>query len=240
MLEANFRDKNDINRREIKSYVIRSSKMAEKYKKALDEYGEKYLINGANLKSIFDEPPFSESSIYENNVFENSYSKRREIILEIGSGQGATLISAAKEKSETLFLGSDVYMEGIAHTIYTAQKNDLQNVKLYNGDANNILKAAPDGFFNEIWCFFPDPWHKRKHVKRRLIQKEFLDLAFRKLACKKFSSSLRVATDNADYKNQLLKLGFLQAPRFAFRPITTFEAKAIKANREVFDLVYNS
>ncbi|MDR2748280.1 MAG: methyltransferase [Bifidobacteriaceae bacterium] len=234
MIASDSKQGDSVKHRQIKSYVVRSSKIADKYKDALEKYGSKYLISDTNLEGIFDEPPFS-----KNSVSENSAPKRREIILEIGSGQGATLISAAKEKPDTYFLGTDVYLQGLAHTIYTAQKNNLQNIRLYQGDVNDILKAAPEKFFSEIWCFFPDPWHKRKHTKRRLIQEDFLDLASKKLACKKLSGSFRVATDNEDYKNQLLKLGFLQAPRFAFRPITTFEAKALKANRKVFDLTYN-
>ncbi|MDR3152598.1 MAG: hypothetical protein LBT85_04005 [Bifidobacteriaceae bacterium] len=202
----------------IKSYVVRSGKTAEKYQKAYEKYKTKYLINSESLANLPD-------------LFIKSDLSARPV-LEIGSGQGATLNFLAQKNPQRLYIGSEVYFAGVAHTIYTANKAENDNIRIFYGDVLDLLSNLPDNFFSDILCFFPDPWHKRKHRKRRLINQEFLDLAG-----KKHIGEFRVATDNQDYKNALLSLGFRQTTRPEIRPITTFEKKALAAKRPVYDLI---
>ncbi|MDR3128624.1 MAG: hypothetical protein LBT99_04830, partial [Bifidobacteriaceae bacterium] len=137
----------------IRSYANRSNKLPDKYALALKKYQKDYLINLNQLK---------------NNLVKWT-EQYKKIILEIGSGQGKTIVQAAISEPETLFIGSEVYLAGLAHTVYSAHMQSLDNCKLYNGDVNNLLQIVPDNFFQDIWYFFPDPWPKRKHHKRRLI-----------------------------------------------------------------------
>jgi tRNA (guanine-N7-)-methyltransferase len=170
------------------------------------------------------------------------------IVVEIGSGQGNQLVHAVQSDvaadgiSNTLYIGVEVYKTGVAHTLLLARNAELEGtdyqllmvdaVELFealiaNRDQNSIVQI------DELWTFFPDPWPKKRHHKRRLIDVQFFELVKKVL---KPGGIWRVATDWADYAAQIEDVTHT-APgkRFAGRVLTNFEKKGIAAGREIFD-----
>lgn len=169
-------------------------------------------------------------------------------ILEIGFGNGAALIALAAAHPEQDYLGIEVHRPGVGALLLAVETQTLKNVRVICADAVEVLThALPDASLAGIQIFFPDPWHKQRHHKRRLIQAEFAALLTRKLAV---GSGLHVATDWRDYAQQIL--GVLDAtphlannagtgqfsPRPEQRPVTRFEQRGQGLGHAVFDLIY--
>jgi tRNA (guanine-N7-)-methyltransferase len=169
------------------------------------------------------------------------------LVVEIGSGQGHAIVAAASARPADDFLAVEVFRAGLARTMLDAERAGLGNLRLVEANAPEVLEhLLPAGSVDEIWVFFPDPWHKKKHTKRRLVQREFPPLAVRAL---RPGGILRLATDWEDYALQMREVldaaaGLDRdfegewAPRFDGRAHTAFERKGERAGRAIRDLAY--
>lgn len=169
------------------------------------------------------------------------------LIVEIGSGQGHAIIHAAASRPDADFLAIEVFRAGLARTMLDADRAGVHNLRLVEANAPEVLEhLLPEAFVSELWVFFPDPWHKNKHTKRRLVTSEFAAVAAGAL---EDGGMLRLATDWEDYALQMRDVlgdapGFDTAfdgdwaPRFEGRVLTAFERKGARAGREIRDLAY--
>jgi tRNA (guanine-N7-)-methyltransferase len=177
-----------------------------------------------------------------------AFSRDAPLIVEIGFGNGESLAQMAAAAPEKNFLGIEVHRPGIGHLLLKVQALALQNVRVYCGDAVEFLREkVADGSLSGIQVFFPDPWHKKRHHKRRLITPEFARLAVRKL---KSGGIFHLATDWEDYARQMLQVlesceGLTNAAGIhAFserpdqRPLTKFEARGKSLGHGVWDLIF--
>ncbi|GAA2524366.1 tRNA (guanosine(46)-N7)-methyltransferase TrmB [Rarobacter incanus] len=223
-----------IPRRQIRSYVQRSSRLGPRLQGHWDKYGPRYLVDLPRDSSAMGiDPDFRWDP-------QHHFARPAQTILEIGSGRGETIAHAAAQLPATNFIGCEVYAPGVAGILGRAGQADLDNVAIVHADATTLLEATlPAGSISELWVFFPDPWHKSRHHKRRLISDSFADLAARVL---KAGGTWRIATDWPDYADQIGQVirdssQFEGGPtsRFDLRPLTRFEAKAHDEGRSVTD-----
>ncbi len=166
--------------------------------------------------------------------------------LEIGFGNGEALVTMAKAHPENDYLGIDMYRPGVGHLLLQIKAAELSNVRVMCADAVEILQDhLPAHCLDSVYLFFPDPWPKRRHEKRRLLQAEFVKLLGQRI---KFGGSLHLATDWKAYAEQMLEVledapffvncvgGF--APRPPERPLTKFEQRGLRLGHGVWDLLY--
>jgi tRNA (guanine-N7-)-methyltransferase len=233
--------------------VRREGKIPARSQRAWDELGELHVIQdlGAavefvkRLKSDFTAASEKNDGQRSQEVKQKQAKEVYEkIVLEIGTGQGNQIIHAATEHPENYYIGVEVYKTGVAHTLLLAKKAGASNFTLMLLDAAELLDTlagADDttGLFDEVWTFFPDPWPKLRHKKRRLIDGEFLKSVKRVL---KRGGCWRIATDWDDYADQIRAVDDKMActPRFDGRVLTNFEKKGIEAGREIYDFCYTS
>jgi tRNA (guanine-N7-)-methyltransferase len=179
---------------------------------------------------------------------ESVFGRSAELVLEIGGGQGEAIIAGALAHPDRDYLGCEVFRPGLARTMMelhaTGSTGPPGNVRLVQADAVDALQALPERRLSEVWTFFPDPWPKLKHHKRRLVTQDFAAL----LASRMRSGGVwRLATDWADYAAQMRSVladsvdfenAFPgDAPRFD-RPVTKFEQRAALEGRPVVDLAF--
>ncbi len=170
--------------------------------------------------------------------------------LEIGFGTGQSLLALAAAHPELNLIGVDTHKPGIGAVLLGMQQQDLSNIRLYDADVIDVLEQCiPPDSFEGIQIFFPDPWPKRRHYPRRLIQASYVQLMITKL---KMNGSLHLATDWEDYAKQMLQVLSQEtalknvagphqfAPtRSVYRPvITKFEARGIKEKRKIWELQF--
>ncbi len=169
-------------------------------------------------------------------------------VLEIGIGDGESLLALATARPEADFLGVEVHRPGIGHCLLGIESRGLTNVRLICHDAVEVLeKQLPDATLDEVLLYFPDPWPKKRHHKRRIVQPGFIELLARKL---KPGGTFRLATDWAPYAEHMLEVlrgspslvnvspnGDF-APRPDSRPQTRFERRGERLGHEVFDLAF--
>jgi tRNA (guanine-N7-)-methyltransferase len=175
------------------------------------------------------------------------WGRRAPLIVEIGSGQGHAIMHAATAHPDHDFLAVEVFRAGLARTMLDAERAGVGNLRLVEANAPEVLEhLLPAASVDELWVFFPDPWHKNKHTKRRLVQPEFAPLAARAL---RPGGALRLATDWEDYALQMRDVlddaaGLARdfegewATRFDGRVRTAFERKGERAGRAIRDLTY--
>jgi len=176
---------------------------------------------------------------YHKEIFDTKNNKKN--ILEIGFGNGNSIINISKDKKINCF-GIESYVNGIQAVEQYINKNNINNVFIYKGDAIEIIEENfPDNFLDKILLFFPDPWPKNKHRKRRIVNLYTLKLFFKKI---KKEGVLQFATDHIEYayniKNMLslyLQRDILFSSNRGHRPITKYENKAIKKNNIIFDII---
>jgi tRNA (guanine-N7-)-methyltransferase len=129
------------------------------------------------------------------------FKDHQPINFEIGFGSGDFLASIALIKPNEIFIGCEPYKQGLANLLENIVQNGIANVLLWNDDARLLLQQIPDRFLTRVFILFPDPWHKVKHYKRRIINKDLLDLLAKKIS---LSGRLFIATDHEDYKNWII------------------------------------
>jgi tRNA (guanine-N7-)-methyltransferase len=215
----------------IRSFANRSRNLKPKQQMLFDDAWKIYGLNQTNGEVNF-------AKVFANNL---------PIILEIGFGMGDNLLALAKDKPEYNYLGIDVYLPGAAKLITSLSEQNIPNVRVFHGDIVEILKVIPDESLAKILIFFPDPWPKRRHHKRRLIQTEFCKALVKKL---QHGGMLYLATDWEDYAKHTLKvleaISELQnnagphkfADRVDFRTLTKFEMRGQNLGHKIFDLAF--
>ena len=223
------------------SFVRRSGRMSEAQDRAWEELSPRYLLPVARDAASTSVLPGS--AIDPATVFGRSAP----LVVEIGSGQGHAIVHAASTTPGTDFVAVEVFRAGLARTMLDADRAAADNLRLVEANAPEVLEhLLPEASVDELWVFFPDPWHKAKHNKRRLIAPAFVPIAARAL---RDGGTLRLATDWEDYALQMRDVladaaDFAPAfegewaPRFDGRVMTAFERKGIAKGREIRDLAY--
>lgn len=176
------------------------------------------------------------------------FKRQAPCVLEIGFGMGASLLIQAQQNPQIDYLGIEVHRPGLGQVLAEADQKNLTNIRVLCGDAKEVLmQCIADNSLDGIQIFFPDPWHKRRHHKRRLIQTEFVSLLIQKLTP---HGKLCLATDWEDYAKQMLRVlnefptltniaGENQfAPRPLERPLTKYELRGQRLGHGVWDLVF--
>lgn len=158
------------------------------------------------------------------------------VVIEIGSGDGLSALAFARKFPEKVIVAIDVYTPGIAQLIHEAEVNNLKNIKVVIGDALTVLKNnVSDQSLEALHIFFPDPWPKKRHHKRRLLNKNNIAILKSKL---KPNSKIFIATDWAEYAQVIQEeLRAKLQPRPDWRPISKFEKKAINEGRKISELI---
>ncbi len=172
------------------------------------------------------------------------FVKKQAVVLDIGFGNGESLITLAEQHPEFNFLGVEVYRPGIGSLLRNAYDSKLENIRVINTDVVELLQNnIAANSFSAALIWFADPWPKRRHHKRRLIQVPFLELLAEKLLDK---GELNIATDWQPYAKHIretVKLSslFVDIPASTFirqRPQTKFEQRGGRLGHEIFDLIY--
>ncbi|PHS72773.1 MAG: tRNA (guanosine(46)-N7)-methyltransferase TrmB [Cycloclasticus sp.] len=171
------------------------------------------------------------------------------ITLEIGFGNGESLAEMASSSPERNFIGIEVHRPGVGHLLRLVLEKELDNVRVFDTDAIDVLlHAIPESSLDCVQLFFPDPWHKKRHHKRRLVQASFLDLIHSKL---KTGGAFHAATDWENYAEHIMGTlnthqGFINtndsgyAERPDHRPLTKFENRGLRLGHGVWDLIFRS
>lgn len=217
--------------RTVKSFVIRSGRMTEAQKLAVNDNWSHYGLDLAAGK--FDA--------------QQIFGRKAPLVLEIGFGMGDSLIAMAQTHPEQDYLGVEVHAPGVGNILRLAQAAALANLRVYKADAKDVLiQAIGNGTLTRIQIFFPDPWHKTRHHKRRLIQPEFVQELRSKLVP---GGVLHLATDWEPYARHMLQvLGSAEGLRNCCgkevwatkheRPQTKFEKRGQTLGHGVWDLLF--
>ena len=220
--------------RKIQSFVRRSGRISKAQSIGLNELWHDYGVD-LNEKKL----DFNKLFLSKNNV-----------TLEVGFGNGDSLLEMAIDQPNQNFLGVEVYEAGVGRLINEANKNKLSNLKIIKDDAvealtNNIL----DNSISHFQLYFPDPWHKKKHHKRRIVQISFLDLLSNKL---KKDGIVHIATDWENYAEHIMELleshshfkncagDHMYSLRPKNRPLTKFENRGQKLGHGVWDIIFTN
>jgi tRNA (guanine-N7-)-methyltransferase len=216
--------------REVLSYSRRGNRFTPSQAAAWEAHHAEWVIPDEAV----DRPGFS---------FADWFGRDAPLIVEIGSGVGEATAALAAARPAYDVLAFEVWRPGVADTLWRVAEAGAQNVRLIGVDAVWSMEhlLAPDAV-EELWTFFPDPWPKSRHHKRRLVNASFARLAASRLAP---GGVWRLATDWADYADQMRSVLDAEpaleggpVPRWDERPVTKFERKGIEAGRAITDLAY--
>ncbi len=218
--------------RQIRSFVLREGRMTKGQQRAMDELFPQMGIE-------FTPQPLSFSEVFGND---------QPVILEIGFGMGKSLAEQARNYPERNYLGIEVHRPGVGACLLLAEEFELRNLRVMNHDAVEIIQQMiGDESLSGVQIFFPDPWHKKRHHKRRIVQPHFVEQLKQKL---KPGGFLHLATDWENYAEHMLEV-MQQAegwqnlsqtgdyiPRPDDRPLTKFENRGQKLGHGVWDLMF--
>jgi len=219
-------------KREISSFVRREGRISKRQERAMSEYWPKLGLEVAN-----GVPDYAE-------VFGNASP----LVLEIGFGMGGSLVEMAKAHPELNYLGIEVHTNGVGAILADIHDETIPNLRIFKEDAKDVLQSCiANNSLSCIQVFFPDPWHKKKHNKRRLIQPEFVEFLSTKL---QVGGELHLATDWQHYAEQMMEVmtasdafinvngegEYLKAQ--ARRPETKFERRGMRLGHGVWDLLF--
>ena len=216
--------------RPIRSFVLRVSRTSNAQRRAVDELLPRFGI-------AFAPRPLDLDAVY---------GRRASRVLEIGFGMGEALAELAQTNPEHDFLGIEVHTPGVGNLLKLVDASGLTNVRVISHDAVEVLThMIPPDCFDGVHIFFPDPWPKKRHHKRRLIQPAFVRLLASRM---RPGGYLHLATDWVEYAAQMLAVASAEpllvntvadyAPRPASRPLTKFEQRGIRLGHEVRDLLF--
>ncbi|MBT1177366.1 tRNA (guanosine(46)-N7)-methyltransferase TrmB [Bifidobacterium callimiconis] len=180
--------------RELMSFVRRSSRLDKRLQKAWDNYADTYLLDLPQVggRELSVAPDFR----FDRAFTERTWGNGNPLIVEIGTGQGENIVAAAQNNPETNFLALEVYRPGVAHALLKAGKYELSNLRVAEVNAPDLMKVCESGLLEEVWTFFPDPWPKTRHHKRRIVQDALAAEVHRAL---REGGLWRIATDIEDY-----------------------------------------
>jgi tRNA (guanine-N7-)-methyltransferase len=219
-------------RREIRSFVRREGRITPAQKEAVESLWPEYGIEKSDLADL-----------------DKVFARKAPRFLEIGCGTGDAIISVARENPDNDYIGIEVYLPGLGSMLQAIKQHKLSNVRLVRDDAMECLRETmPDQILDGVMVFFPDPWPKKRHHKRRLIQPKFLSLIAKKL---KRHGRLFIGTDWQDYADHIIEITAnhpelsnlagkeIYAPRPAWRPLTRYEKRALRLQHIVRDFVFS-
>jgi tRNA (guanine-N7-)-methyltransferase len=222
-------------RREIRSFVRREGRMTDSQKRAIDELWPRFGVDA----------PLDRG---HGPLLQTIFKRAAPVALEIGFGNGEHLLTRAAAEPDRNFLGVEVHRPGVGRVLNRAAAANLSNLRVACADAVEVLRDwLPEASLAEIIVYFPDPWPKKRHHKRRLIQPQFAALAASRLAP---GGLLKLATDWEPYAVHMLTTldaepqlansapqgGYVTRP--AERPLTRFEVRGQRLGHAVFDLIY--
>lgn len=218
--------------RQIKSFVKREGRLTKGQAKAIDD---NWATMGLNHKAEL---------LNYSEVFGND----NDVVLEIGFGMGKSLVAMAKAAPDLNFIGIEVHKPGVGACLMEAEEHGVTNLRVYEHDAVEVLAdCIPDGSLAKLQLFFPDPWHKKRHHKRRIVQLEFAENLRKKL---KIGGVFHMATDWENYAEHMLEVmsnapGYKNqsetgdyVPRPDARPLTKFEQRGHRLGHGVWDLMF--
>jgi len=225
-------DENGRAMRRIRSFVRRQGRLTKGQQHALDNYwplmGVEYQAQPIDLVDLF--------------------GREGPVVLEIGFGMGASLVTMAGNNPQQNFLGIEVHSPGVGACLGSAHEAGVDNLRVMCHDAVEVLEnMIPDNSLRMVQLFFPDPWHKARHNKRRIVQVPFAELVMRKL---KLGGTFHMATDWESYAEHMLEVmssieGYKNqsednsyVPRPESRPLTKFEQRGQRLGHGVWDLMF--
>lgn len=224
---------NDLRQREIRSFVRRQGKITSGQKRALQTLSAQWVV------------PFSGAPLPLETIFTNP----NPVTLEIGFGMGESTAAIAQARPEMNFLGVEVYDAGVGALMQKAQAQGLNNIRIIQDDAVAVVRHGlePESLAG-AHVFFPDPWPKKRHHKRRLLKAEFVAALASRL---KAGAALHIATDWPDYAQEILEVLLREpllmnaspnadgyCPRPDYRPLTKFEQRGLRLGNPVADLIF--
>ena len=219
-----------LHRRRIRSFVTRAGRLSPGQQRAIDELGPRYVA------------PYSPQPADWDALFGRTAPR----VLEIGFGMGATTAEIAAARRGDDFIGVEVHEPGVGALLKLIGEQGLGNIRILQHDAVEVLEhmIAPDSL-DGVHIYFPDPWHKARHHKRRLIQTKFVALLVSRM---KPGAYIHLATDWQNYAEQMLEVLSAEpalentadgyAPRPDFRPVTKFERRGLRLGHGVWDLMF--
>lgn len=218
--------------RKVRSFVLREGRLTKGQAQAIEAHwgsmGLDYSPEPLDLNAVF--------------------AREADTVLEIGFGMGASLVTMAKEAPELNFIGIEVHKPGVGACLADAGEAGVTNLRVFHHDAMEVLEhAIADNSLARLQLFFPDPWHKKRHHKRRIVQPAFAELVRRKL---KIGGVFHMATDWENYSEHMLEV-MNAAPGYRnlssdstvvlrpdYRPLTKFEARGQRLGHGVWDLMF--
>jgi len=218
--------------RQVRSFVVRAGRMTEGQERALKEnwpvYGLELGGGMLDLATLFGNP--------------------RPVVLEIGFGMGDSLIEMARRAPEKGFIGIEVHPPGVGRLLARAREEGLDNIRVFCDDAIEVLaQCIPDAALDGVQLFFPDPWPKKRHHKRRIVQPAFAQTIRTKL---RIGGTFHMATDWQNYAEHMMEVmsaaaGYRNAagegeysPQPEWRPVTKFQKRGENLGHGVWDLIF--
>ncbi|MCL1141528.1 tRNA (guanosine(46)-N7)-methyltransferase TrmB [Shewanella gaetbuli] len=218
--------------RKVRSFVLREGRLTKGQAQAIESHwpamGLEYSPQPIDLNAVF--------------------GREAETVLEIGFGMGASLVQMAQAAPQQNFIGIEVHKPGVGACLADAGEAGITNLRVYHHDAMEVLEnSIADGSLDRLQLFFPDPWHKKRHHKRRIVQPEFAQLVRRKL---KIGGVFHMATDWENYSEHMLEVmsaaeGYKNqsttgtvVERPDHRPLTKFEARGQRLGHGVWDIMF--
>ena len=218
--------------RPIRSFVRREGRLTAGQARALEDLWPRYGVEPGD--NVLD--------------FKSLYGRNAPVILEIGFGNGESLATIAEAHPQNNYIGIEVHRPGVGSLLLRLEERGITNVRVINQDASEVLQRnIPDASLAAVYLFFPDPWPKKKHHKRRLLQPGFAQLVRCKLA---IGGIFHMATDWQDYAEHMVAVmseaeGFVNkagggsySPKPEYRPETKFERRGLNRGHGVWDLVF--
>ncbi len=219
-------------RRRIRSFVIRPGRMTDGQRRALEQGMPRFGLDLAG--GVLDA--------------QAAFGRPGPLVMEIGFGMGQSLVQMAAARPDTNFIGIEVHRPGVGRLLHSMAEQGVDNIRVYCEDAVEVLEQCiPDAGLDGVQIFFPDPWHKKRHHKRRLIQPAFVKLLCRKLAP---GAVLHLATDWENYAEHMMEVLSEEprlentagpgqfSPRPEYRPLTKFEQRGQRLGHGVWDLLF--
>ena len=219
-------------RRRIRSYVLRAGRMTPGQQRGFDQNWGRWGLQ--HVDGLLD--------------FDATFGRAGPRVLEIGFGMGQSLVAMAAASPATNFVGIEVHRPGVGKLLHSMEEHGVDNIRTYCHDAVEILRdCIPPDSLDTVQIFFPDPWHKKKHNKRRLIQAPLVAHLVTRM---KVGGILHLATDWQDYAEQMMAVLSAEpglgnecgrgefAPRPEHRPLTKFERRGERLGHGVWDLVF--
>jgi tRNA (guanine-N7-)-methyltransferase len=228
-------------RRQVVSFVRRSARMRPQQRRAWQEHRDRFLLPVPRAETSTSVAPDAAVDLTAH------FGRGAPLVVEIGPGTGEVVVAVARDRPDLNVLAFEVYEPAIASMLAQLSACGLENVRIVQADAVAGLRyLVPPASVELVLMFFPDPWHKARHHKRRLLTPAFANLVASRMGT---GGIWRLATDWSDYAARMREVldahpGFLNehpggwAPRWEGRPLTRFERRGLDAGRQVFDLAY--